>query len=204
MSDRAREIRQLKLSALFAIVLCGLGAAFVWWTQRETLLAENALKQADRNLDDISRKLRQFSGEEQEILMKSAYFRELEKRRVIAPAQRLDWIELIDAIRSERQLFEIDYEIAEQKTDGAPIGAYRMQHSDIDFKLPLLHEGDLLGFLSDLRERAPALVQVRQCQITRLPPPAERRSGDPQLEARCRVRLHTVGPPAPSTGGQRP
>lgn len=204
MSDRAREIRQLKLSAVFALVLCGLGGGLVWWTQRETRFAENALRQADRALDEIARKLRQFSAEEQEILMKSAYFRELEKRRVIGPAQRLDWIELIEAIRTERQLFEIDYEISEQKTDGAPIGAYRLQRSDIDFRLPLLHEGDLLGFLAELRARAPALVQVRQCQIARLPPPVERHSGDPQLDARCRVRLHTVGPPAQGEGGNHP
>lgn len=193
MKPNQKELRQLYASGALAFTLLATGSGLVWWSYRETQAAQQAQRLADQRLGDFAQRLRQVSVEEQEIRSKAAYFRALEQRRIVGPEQRLDWIELIDAIREQRQLFEIDYEISEQKADGAPFGDYRLNASEMQFHLPLLHEGDLIGFIADLRQRAPALVQVRRCEITRLPG-SERHPGDPNLDARCHLQWSTIGP----------
>lgn len=200
MKLKPKDLRQLYLSGGLALLLLALGAGVVWRAKGETRAAGEALKQAERRAGDIRNRLRQVNIEEQEIRAKSAFYRQLEQRRMVGPEQRLDWIELIDGIREQRNLFEIDYEISPQKQDGAAIGEFSLNASEMTFHLPLLHEGDLLTFLKDLQQRAPALVQVRQCEIVRLTGRPDRQSGDPNLEARCRLQWSTIG--QTKTGGK--
>jgi hypothetical protein len=200
MKLKPKDLRQLYLSGGLALILLALGAGVVWRAKAETRAAGEALKQAERRAGDIRNRLRQVNIEEQEIRTKSSFYRQLEQRRMVGPEQRLDWIELIDGIREQRNLFEIDYEISPPKQDGAAIGEFSLNASEMSFHLPLLHEGDLLTFLNDLQQRAPALVQVRQCEIVRLTGRPDRQSGDPNLDARCRLRWSTIGLQAKAGG----
>lgn len=200
MKLKPKDLRQLYLSGGLALILLALGAGVVWRAKAETRAAGEALKQAERRAGDIRNRLRQVNIEEQEIRTKSSFYRQLEQRRMVGPEQRLDWIELIDGIREQRNLFEIDYEISPPKQDGAAIGEFSLNASEMSFHLPLLHEGDLLTFLNDLQQRAPALVQVKQCEIVRLTGRPDRQSGDPNLDARCRLRWSTIGPQAKAGG----
>lgn len=202
MKLNPKDRRQLYLSGSLALSLAILGAALVWWAQNETRQATQTRQEAERRAADIRQRLRQVKTEEQEIRAKSAFYRELEARRIIGPERRLDWIELIAEIREQGQLFDINYEISQQKEDGPPLGDFRVGASEMSFHLPLLHEGDLLGFLDQLQRRAPALVQVRQCDLVRLPGRADRQAGDPNLEAHCRLQWTTVG--RLTTTGARP
>lgn len=201
MKLKPKDLRQLYVSSGLTLILLALGAGAVWWAQGETRAAGAALKQAERRAGDIRNRLRQVNIEEQEIRAKSSLYRQLEQRRMIGPEQRLDWIELIDGIREQRNLFEIDYEISQQKQGGAAIGEFNLNASEMTFHLPLLHEGDLLNFLNDLQQSAPALVQVKQCEIVRLTARTDRQTGDPNLDARCRLQWHTIGLQA-KAGGQ--
>ena len=193
-----KDQRQLSASGGLALALLVLGGGLVWWAQGETRRAGEALTQAERRANDLRNRLRQVNIEEQEIRAKSAIYRQLEQRGMIGPEKRLDWIELIDGIREQRRLFEINYEISQQKPDGAPIGDRQLNTSEMSFHLPLLHEGDLLVFLDDLQRRAPALIQVRQCELVRQG--GARQPGEPNLDARCRLQWHTIGQ-TPTSGG---
>lgn len=197
-----KDLRQLYASGGLAIAMIATGAGAVWWAHQDATGAKNRLVQTEQRASDIRNRLRQVNVEEQEIRAKSALLKQLEERKVIGPERRLDWIELVDSIREQQRLFEIDYEISQQKPEGAPFGEYRMNASEMRFHLPLLHEGDLLGFLAELQNRAPALVQVKQCQITRPAAGTERQAGDPNLDAKCRVQWTTIDKRLNSAGGQ--
>lgn len=189
MKLNPKDSRRLYIIASFALVLTALGAGTVWWVINESRRVDAALKQADERANEIQKRLRQVNIEEQEIRAKSEYFRRLEARRMVGPEQRLDWVELIESIREQNRLFDIDYEISAQKAEGAPMGDYTVNQSEMRFRLPLLHEGDLFEFLTQLKERAPAVIHVKQCEMTR----AEgRQAGDPNLEAVCRVQWTTL------------
>lgn len=197
-----KDLRQLYASGGLAMAMIALGVAAVWWAQREATGAKNELLQSERRASDIRNRLRQVNVEEQEIRAKSALLKQLEERKVIGPERRLDWIELVDSIRDQQRLFEIDYEISQQKQLGTAFGDYRMNASEMRFHLPLLHEGDLFGFLAELQHRAPALLQVKQCQITRPTAGAERQAGDPNLDAKCRIQWTTIDKRISGAGGQ--
>lgn len=199
MNLNPKDQKQLFISGGLALTLLAVGAGVVGWARLETRQADEALAKAERRANDIRNRLRQVNTEEQEIRAKSAIYRQLEQRGMIGPEKRLDWIELVDGIREQRRLFEMSYEISQQKAEGAAIGELRLNRSEMSFQLPLLHEGDLLGFLDDLQRRAPALVQVRQCELLRLA--GNRQAGDPNLDARCRVSWYTFGK-TETAGGQ--
>lgn len=202
MKLNPKDRRQLYFSGGLTLALTLVGAGLVWWANSETRQANEARLQAERRAADIRQRLRQVKTEEQEIRSKSAFYGELEARRIIGPERRLDWIELIAGIRERHQLFDISYEISQQKEDGAPMGEFRLNASEMSFQLPLLHEGDLITFLDELQRRAPALVQVRQCEIVRQTGRPDRQAGDPNLEAHCRLQWTTVGRTTPT--GARP
>ena len=187
-----KELRQLYASGGLALCLIGLGAGGVWWAQKEAKAAQMALQQADLRASDIRHRLRQVNVEEQEIRARSTVYHQLEARRIIGPEQRLDWIELIDRIREQRRLFEIEYEITPQKADGPMMGDFQLNTSEMSLHLPLLHEGDLIGFTDELQRRAPALVQIRHCEIQRATGKAGRQAGDPNLDARCELKWTTI------------
>ena len=187
-----KDLRQLYASSGLALCLVALGAGAVWWAQKETTKAQASLKQAESRAGEIRNRLRQVNVEEQEIRAKSSFYRQLEERRIIGQEQRLDWVELIDGIREQRRLFEITYEISPQKGDGAAMGDFQFQHSEMSFNLPLLHEGDLTGFIDDLQRRAPAIVQVKHCEILRATGKSDRQAGDPNLDAHCELKWITI------------
>ena len=186
-----KDRRIITLNGVFTFALIGIGAGLVWWAQGETRKAQTSVQQADRRANDIRNRLRQINTEEQEIRAKSALYWQLEQRKIVGNEKRLDWIELIDTIREENRLFEIDYEVSQQKQEGALLGDFRQNVSEMNFHLPLLHEGDLIVFLNQLQRRAPAIVQVKQCEISRTTGRTDRQGGDPNLDARCRLQWTT-------------
>ena len=200
MNLQARDQRQLTLSGIAAVVLISIGGLLVWWGQKDFHTAQNDAKSAEKRAGDIRNKLRQVNVEEQEIRTKSDFFRQLEQRKIVGVEQRLDWIELIDRIREEHRLFEIDYEITQQRQEGAPLGEFRINASEMKFSLPLLHEEDLLRFLGDLQKKAPAIVQARQCTLSRVT--GDRPAGDPNLNARCSLQWMTIGKIKPEGASQ--
>ena len=80
---------------------------------------------------------------------------------MIGEEARLEWIELLNEIRERRRLPGIRYEFAPRRPlDRDQTGAFGLYASAMKLQARLLHEEDLTRLLSDLRERAPALIQV--------------------------------------------
>jgi hypothetical protein len=161
------DLAKLRAELAFAFTLIVLGGGLLYWEYQDMAASKRALAQAEARQATAERKLRQVRDEEQEIKAKSALFRQLEARRIVGPEQRLAWVEAINGVVERRRLFPIDYEITPQKTLGAPAGPYQFGASTMQFRLPLLHENDLTGFINELRQRAPAVVQVEKCRLDR-------------------------------------
>ena len=161
------DLGKLRTELAFAFTLIVLGGGLLYWEHRDMAASKRALAQAEARQATAERKLRQVRDEEQEIKAKSALFRQLEARHIVGPEQRLAWVEAINGVIERRKLFPIDYEITPQKTLGPPAGPYQFGASTMRFRLPLLHENDLTGFITELRQRAPAVVQVEKCQLDR-------------------------------------
>ena len=192
MTLEPRDLRQLQGSILLAVLLIGAGVAASLWAQNEMQRAEQAAEQAGARHREITDRLRRVRDEEQEIKTKTATFQRISARGIVGPEKRLEWVELIGDIRRQRQLLDPDYEFQPQAALGPPIGDFQFVGSPMTVRLPLLHEGDLIGFIDDLQTRAPALVQPRSCAVERQPAQPLRGGPAVNLVATCELQWITV------------
>jgi len=196
MKLRPADFAKLQYSLLAAVLLMLIGAGLVYFALQSTKAAtlDRIAAQAERN--DFDGKLKQVRGEESEIKLKSAVFNTLQTRGVIGEEQRLEWVELLKDIRDKRRLLDLQYEIAPQHPLDAGLGdGFAFYASTMTMQLKLLHEEDLIRFLDDLRQQARALIQIKSCNVERLPR-GNSESGTPaQLQADCQIdwiTLHEV------------
>ena len=185
------DLPKLQLSLAAALLMIALGAASVYLALDLTRQAKVGQSTALKERNDVDGKLKRVRSEETEIKQKSAVFARLQARGMVGEEQRLEWVELLKTIRDRRRLLDLQYEIAPQRAlDAAPGSAYAFYASTMKIQLKLLHEEDLTRLLDDLRQQARALIQVRNCNVSRLP----RGSGDgtAQLQADCQIDWITL------------
>ena len=180
----AKDLAKLRASAIVMVVLIAAGAALVYWKNEQGLRAKILMNEATSRHSAIDTRLRRVNDEEQEIKAKAALFSALESRGIVGPEQRLTWVETINQSVTRRKLFPITYEISPQQALGAPVLPYQFGASTMNLRLPLLHENDLVAFIGDLRQQAPAIVHVERCRIERSTASGES-SLSPGLQSDC-------------------
>lgn len=188
------DFRKIQASLLAAVLMSAVGAAAVFMALERTKVAQVAKAAASKERNEFDGKLKQVRNEESEIKAKSALFSNLQARGVIGEEQRLDWVELLKDIRDKRRLLDLQYEISPQRAlDANPNGGFNFYASPMKLQLKLLHEEDLTRLIDDLRSQAKALIQVRSCNVSRLPRNSGERGNDPaQLQADCQIDWVTV------------
>lgn len=195
-----KDLRRIGWSLAFLAIFSLLGAAVVVGAKQALRFAQAASKQAETQRNDIRGKLARARDEEQEIRTKIARYQEMLTRGYITQEKRLDWVERIAQIKSARKLIEVEYEFAPQAPvqssllpEGAVGGGYEFMSSTMKLQMQLLHESDLLGFLSDLKQSVGALLVVRRCDIERVArAPGAERATQAQLEADCEIDWITL------------
>jgi len=192
------DLKQLRAPLALAVVLFALGAA--------CLISSNYYLDAAKKTQGATRLSRvaaqervlRVSEEEREIRSNLIYYDQMRERGVVSEQNRIDWIETIARIKRDRKLFEIKYRIEAQRgLDYAGIsstGAGDFTVSRMKLDMLLLHENDLLDFLSDLQAARRGFVSVRQCTVTRIDreAPSAPTALQPRLRAECQVDLVSV------------
>ena len=122
-------------------------------------------------------------------------YQRLKELRILGDERRLEWVEALARIRAEHELLDLRYQVERQKVlktlPGSPAGL-ELRSSSMNVELALLHEGDLLRFLKDLRTSGNAYYSVRHCTITRAGPPPSTGSIAPRLRGVCQIDLITL------------
>ena len=193
MKLSAADFTKLQLSLLAAVAMIAIGAGTVYFALNlaQTAKADRMAAQAERN--DFDGKLKRVRSEENEIKQKSALFNTLQKRGVIGEEQRLEWVELLKDIRDKRRLIDLKYEIAPQRPlDAAPAKGLTFYVSTMKMQLKLLHEEDLTRLIDDLNQQARALIQVKRCNVSRLPRSSSETGIPAQLQADCLIDWVTL------------
>lgn len=196
--DRS-DFSRIQLSLAAAIVMILVGAGLVWLAENQVHAAKLAKASAATQLSSFQGKLRQASAEENEIKQKSALYSNLRARGIIGEEQRLDWVELIKDIKESRKLLDLQYEFAPQQAlERAVLPGFSFKSSSMKLQMKLLHEGDLLNLINDLRAKAKAYVRVRNCSVTRIPRSAAPAGDAALLSAECQLDWITI---LPARGG---
>ncbi len=187
--------RLLAVPAVAFVLLLVAGLALLW-TARHALAQQHrklAAAQADRR--HIAERLLRIAHEEREVRDHVELYQRLKELRILGDERRLEWVEGLTRIRAERELLDLRYQVERQKVlktlPGSPAGL-ELRSSSMNVELALLHEGDLLGFLGDLRSSGNAYYSVRHCTITRAAPAPSTGSIAPRLRGVCQIDLITL------------
>lgn len=198
MNFRREDLKRLRLQAGIAVLLVGLGAASLAVSDHYLSEATEALAAARTQRAAAQERVSKVSEEEREIRESLIFYQRMQRQGMIGQENRLDWIDAIARIKAERKLFEIKYSIEPQKpldypgivpTKGGEFVVSRMK-----LDMLLLHEEDLLNFLSDLRATGRFHVSVRHCSMSRIErgPVAPGQPLMPRLRSECQIDLITV------------
>lgn len=188
------NIKSLGVSLLLLLTSALATAAIVMTVLQMQQKSEQVHKQIMAQQNETRARLARANEDEQEIRAKISRYQELIASGRTQPERRLDWVETLKQIKESRRLLGLDYEIAPQRplNDKAPsAGGYDFLASPMKLNLPLLHENDLLGLLSDLSSRVQALISARQCTIERTTPAGGTRNA-PTLKAACEIDWVTL------------
>ncbi len=203
MTLDTKDLKRLQWAIAFLIVMSLVGGGAVWTTEEMKKNSSKAFQEATVARKDIQAKLARAREEQQELTEKLNRFQMLKTRGYIGPERRLDWVEAIARIKAAHRIFKLDYEFTPQRhvdagilPGGATAGGFEIMSSQMRLQIHLLHEGELLAFISDLRadlrNTLQALVLVRSCAIERLAPGSTDRGSKAQLKAECTLEWITL------------
>ncbi|MCK9379776.1 MAG: hypothetical protein M0P95_01775 [Sulfuritalea sp.] len=195
----ANDLKRLQWAIAFLVIMALIGGGSVWSTRQLKKSSEKTFKEAATARKDIQTRLARARVEEQELRDKINRFQTLKARGYIGPEKRLDWIETIARIKVARRIFKLGYEFSPQRpadasilAGGASAGGFEVMSSQMRLQIELLHEGELLAFLAELRDTVEALLQVRSCTIERIAPGNANRGNNAQLRADCTLEWITL------------
>lgn len=186
--------RALRSSWLIFVLSLAVSAAIVagsqWYLgkeRRDSSAFGQRLREARARVDSARR--------ERDSLAESAdVFRTLVDRGLLQQEQRLDLVELVNALRVRHQLFTLDYEIAPQRTlalaNGRSFISVDVLASRVKLRARALHEGDILGFIDELTRSRQGFYPVDRCILRRLEAPAD--AIEPHVEAECTLEWITL------------
>jgi len=154
-----------------------------------------------QKLAEARTRLEQAHIEEQEIRLYHAKYLGLMEQGILGKEDRLEWIEHLGQIKENRKLFGLDYQIDAQQavqTDPAiPQGNFALYGSTMKFGFSLLHEGDLLNTLHDLKKNTKQIGLLRECTLIRTSGNDPSIAVSPHLKAECTLAWLSLKPKSP-------
>ena len=195
MNFTAEELKKLALPLLLLLVLLGAGAGLILWIQGQQKIAERQLTAARAEGAQARERLTRIAEEEKEVNDKLAVYRRLQSLHILGEEQRLEWADSMTRIRTTRELLDLRYLVDRQRQ----IASFPGKPAGVDFfastmkvDIALLHEGDLLVFLRELRDSGNAYYSVKRCAISRTGQAPTGTSIVPRLRAECEIDLITI------------
>ena len=195
MNFSAEELKKLAVPIALLLALVAAGAGLIHWMQQEQRVAEQQLVAARTERAQARERLTRIAEEEKEVNDKLEVYRRLKSLHILGEEQRLEWADAMTRIRTSRELLDLRYIVERQRTlvtlPGKP-GNVDFFASTMKVDIALLHEGDLLAFLRDLRESGNAFYSIKRCVITRTGTAPTGLSIVPRLRADCDIDLITI------------
>lgn len=189
------DLKRLRLPFAAALLLAGIGVSGLMYAERQAVQAQMAKKAGEERLAAATARLAKVAEEEQEISNNLVQFRRFSERGMTGGEKRLEWIEALAAIRQQRRLFEVHYNLGRQRPVDYPGIASKeaiFMASRLRLEMLLLHEEDLLKVLGDLNTSNQFFSALRSCTLTRAEGPGAGGPVRPRLMADCGVDIITL------------
>ena len=195
MNFSQAELKKLALPVLISLVLIGAGIALIRFADASLAREKGQLATARAQRTQNVERLARIAEEEREVKEKLDVYQQLKSLNVLGEERRLEWADAIARIRAQRELLDLRYRVERQR----PLVSVPGKPANVDFyasnmrvDIALLHEEDLLRFLSDLRASGNAYYAVKRCALERTGQAATGTSIIPRLRADCEIDLITI------------
>lgn len=195
MNFTAQEWKKLAAPLLVALALVSAGGGLIWHARMMLQQEAQNLGAARTERVQARERLSKIAEEEREVSANIEVYRRLKDIGVIGEEKRLEWVDAIARIRASRELLDLRYSVERQRLLHSAAGkpaSVDFNASTMKVELALLHEGDLLGFLADLRSSGNAYYSVQKCAITRTGQAPAGANLLPRLRASCAIDLITI------------
>jgi len=195
MNFTNQELKTLALPLLACLVLLGAGTGFIAWTQHQQGAAARELAASREQRAQARERLMRIAEEEREVKEKLEVYLRLRDLGILGDERRLEWADAMTRIRTQRELPDLRYRVERQRLISSVPGnpaAVDFYASTMRVELALLHEGDLVNFLADLRESGNAYYSVKGCSISRTGTAPTITGLAPRLRAECEIDLITI------------
>ena len=187
------DLRKLQLPLVGMLILLIVASLLAWWSLLDAQKAGRERDRAERQKVQIEQRLRQVRTEEQELKDRALVFQHMLNSGIAGEEKRLEWTEMLRDIQRNLRLPGMNYELGVQiPLETANATGYAYFASPMRLHLRLLHEEDLLNFLTQVQQKTKALVLVRSCKLTPLSASGELRESRPQLSAECELQWVTT------------
>lgn len=187
------DLRKLRPALVTMASLTCVAIIMAWWSSNQEQQSSDARSRALSSKNQAEQKLLQVRTEEQELKARTIIFQKLQNAGITGEEKRLDWMEMLTNTQREMRLPGMDYEFGAQIPLETVSGAgYAFFASPMRLRLHLLHEGDLLNFLTRVRNEASAMVLVRYCKLYPTSRSNQGRELTAQLDAECDLQWITL------------
>jgi len=192
-------LRALLAPGLSALLLVVLGIGLLVYTDgmRKDSIASLERTRSERLA--MQTRLLRVTDEEQLVRKRLVGYQELLQRGVIGEERRLDWVDELKRVRDDLRLYDLKYSVEARRPVDYPgvrsTADVEILASRMRLEAQLLHEGDLLALLREIRDRLSPYVVVRTCRMDRTTAGANadpRTPIGPQLKAECQLDLITI------------
>lgn len=162
------HIRGLLIMLALALIL---GAVLIYVSDGVLTQAQQSKIIADREWSEALRKLERTKNEQEDLQGYYHQYQNLVEQNVIGLERRLDWIETIEKIRNQLNIFSVKYKLEPQETlnleNNSTSNSFDLHRSNMTLDFSLLHEGQLLNFLDTLSKEAKGMYLLESCTLTR-------------------------------------
>lgn len=196
MQISKETLRRLGGPAAIAIAMLAIGVAALVATSHYADRAATEYGSARADRAAIQTRLAQATDEEREIQRRLLDYQQLRQRGVLGDERRLDWVETIRKIKAERGIYEIKYTIEPRRPVDYPglkqEPGVELLMSRVKLEAAVLHEGDLVSLLNDIRARVAPIVVVRSCALQRTDRSRSLEGSGPRLRSECAIDFVTI------------
>lgn len=195
MNLTREELRRLAIPLAIAVAFLAVGLALIWSADGALRAAQAQLTAAQAERRSNNERLARISEEEREVKEKIDVYQRLKSLNILGGERRLEWADAITRIRKERELLDLRYVVERQRlltSVPGKTGNVDFYASTMKVDLALLHEEDLLRFLSDLRQSGNAFYSIRKCALSRTGQAATGTTMTPRLRGECEIDLITI------------
>lgn len=195
MNLTSQDWKRLSAPLAVALLLVAAGAALIWHARLVVAQEGRNLASARSERVQARERLSKIAEEEREVKANIEVYRQLKSLGVLGEEKRLEWVDAMARIRASRELLDLRYVVDRQRLTHTAAGKpanVEFYASTMKVELALLHEGDLLGFLADLRASGNAYYSVQKCSLARTGQAATGSNLVPRLRASCAIDLITI------------